>query len=260
VLGEDTGSDLVELIDVFEDGVLSGLLAGGTELLKSHETGIRLAKDGVTVTGDDLTLLEGRPDEFYELLVGGRVTEFLLHAEDESENENENQLFVSKLAKKEMGRDSPENFLVGETVKRSSETTESSRVGKERIREGGSDQVSGVGGNVSSLVVGVESVVETDELDETFRFSETDLVGKVEREILVLLNGSHVLGTSEVGVVVDTGSDGERLGDTVERILEGGLPVFSLLHTGLVLGSELRVVVEGGNTDDELSHRVESLG
>lgn len=34
--------------------------------------------------GDDLTLLESRPDEFNKLLVGSRVTEFLLHAEDES--------------------------------------------------------------------------------------------------------------------------------------------------------------------------------
>jgi len=31
-----------------------------------------------------LTLLESGPDEFNKLLVGGRVTEFLLHAEDES--------------------------------------------------------------------------------------------------------------------------------------------------------------------------------
>lgn len=155
---------------------------------------------------------------------------------------------------------SPENLLVSETVKGSSETTEGSRVGEEGVREGGSDQVGGVGRDVSSLVVGVEGVVETDELDETLGFSETDLVGKVEREILVLLNRGHSLSTVEVGVVVDAGGDRERLGDTVERVLEGGLPVLGLLHARLVLGGELRVVVEGGDTNDELSHRVEGLG
>ena len=150
--------------------------------------------------------------------------------------------------------------MVSETVKGTSETTESSRVGKERVGEGGTDQVSGVSGNVSTFVISVESVVETDELDETLGFSETDLVGEVEGKILIFLNGCHVLGSSKVGVVVDASSDGEGLGDTVEGVLEGRLPVFSLLHTGLVLGGELRVVVESGDTDDELSHRVESLG
>lgn len=150
--------------------------------------------------------------------------------------------------------------MVSETVKGTSETTESSRVGKERVGEGGTDQVSGVSGNVSTFVISVESVVETDELDETLGFSETDLVGEVEREILIFLNGCHVLGSSKVGVVVDASSDGEGLGDTVEGVLEGRLPVFSLLHTRLVLGGELRVVVESGDTDDELSHRVKSLG
>jgi len=237
VLGENSRSDLVKLVDVLEDRVLDDVLAGDTELLKSHETGIRLTENGVTVTGDDLTLLESRPDEFNKLLVGGRVTKFLLHAEDESKY-----------------------FLVSETVEGTSETTESSRVGKEGIGKGGTDQVSGVSGDVSTLVIGVESVVETDELDETLGFSEADLVGKVERKILIFLNGSHVLSSTEVGVVVDASSDGERLGDTVEGVLEGRLPVFSLLHTRLVLGGELRVVVEGGDTDDELSHRVKSLG
>lgn len=50
VFGENTGSDLVKLVDVFEDGVLDDVLAGDTELLESHETGIGLAENGVTVT------------------------------------------------------------------------------------------------------------------------------------------------------------------------------------------------------------------
>jgi hypothetical protein len=42
-----------------------------------------------------------------------------------------------------------------------------------------------------------------------------------------------------------TGSDGEGLGDTVERVLDGRLPVLSLLHSLGVGGSELGVVAGG---------------
>jgi hypothetical protein len=90
VLGEDTGGDLVELVDVpegekevseqrrkktrtthrhrlcaqwekgsLEDGVGSDLLAADTELLESHETGVGLAEDGVAVTGENLAIVEG---------------------------------------------------------------------------------------------------------------------------------------------------------------------------------------------------------
>lgn len=49
----------------------------------------------------------------------------------------------------------------------------------------------------------MESVVETDHIDESSRVSETDLVGKVPREIAVLLEGSDLGSTSEVEIVVD---------------------------------------------------------
>lgn len=50
----------------------------------------------------------------------------------------------------------------------------------------------------------MEGVVETDDVDESRGSTEADLVGKVPREILVLLEGSDVLGSTEVLVVVDT--------------------------------------------------------
>jgi hypothetical protein len=177
------------------------------------------------------------PDESGDLLVGGVVTELLLHVQDEAEN-----------------------LLVGETVKGSSETAKGSRVGEEGVGESGSDKVGGVGGDVATLVVGVEGVVKTDEVDEALGVAETDLVGEVEREVLVLLDLDRVVAVA-VDVVVDAGGDGERLGDAVERVVEGRLPVLGLLEgTGLVTLSELGVVVEGGDTDDELGHGVEGLG
>lgn len=50
VLSENSRGDLVKLVDVLEDRILDDVLAGDTELLKSHETGIRLTENGVTVT------------------------------------------------------------------------------------------------------------------------------------------------------------------------------------------------------------------
>lgn len=88
----------------------------------------------------------------------------------------------------------------------------------------------------------MESVVESDDIDKAGRVGEADLVGKVPREILVLLKGSHVLDTAEVEVAVDASGNGERLGDAVERVLERGLPVLGLLHARLVRGGKLGVV------------------
>lgn len=180
MLGKNARGDLVQLTNVVEDGVLKNILACLTELEESHETRVGLAEDSVAVTRNDLALVESRPDELDDLLVRGALADLLRHAEDETEH-----------------------FLVGKTVKRSSKTTEGSRVGKEGVGQSRTDQVSGVSRDVATLVIGVEGVVKTDEVNETLRFAETDLVGKVEREILVLLDSGHVLGTIEVGVAVD---------------------------------------------------------
>ena len=94
----------------------------------------------------------------------------------------------------------------------------------------------------------MESVVESDDIDKAGRVGEDDLVGKVPREILVLLKGSHVLDTAEVEVAVDASGNGERLGDAVERVLERGLPVLGLLHSLLVGSGELGVVAGGKPT------------
>lgn len=72
----------------------------------------------MSVTGNDLSLLEGRPNELSDLLVGRRVSDLLLHGENESKN-----------------------FLVRETVKGSGESTESGRVRQEGVGEGGSDEI-----------------------------------------------------------------------------------------------------------------------
>jgi hypothetical protein len=193
-------------------------------LLKSHESWIRLAEDGVTVSWNDPSALEYAPDVLLDLLRGRVVADLLLHAEDEAKN-----------------------LLVGEAVEGPSETGETGRVGEERVRERRSDEVDGVRRDVSSLVIScagqsttsvlpvclseaggpptVQSIVETDDLNETLAVAESDLVGKVPREILALVNGRHVLASVHVLVAVNASSDGPDLGREVEHIFGGRLPV-----------------------------------
>lgn len=78
----------------------------------------RLSENGVSVTRNDLSRLEGSPDVLLDLLVGSVGSNGVLHAENESED-----------------------FLVSESVKGTGETTESGGVGEEGVREGGSDEI-----------------------------------------------------------------------------------------------------------------------
>ena len=76
----------------------------------------------MTVTGNDLARLEGRPDVLGNLLVRGVLTNLGSHLLDPSED-----------------------FLVSETVEGTGETVQGSAEGKEVVRELGPDQVTCVG-------------------------------------------------------------------------------------------------------------------
>lgn len=66
----------------------------------------------MSVSGDDTSALQDAPDIVLDLFWAWVVSNLLLHVKDESED-----------------------FLVGETVERTSETSETSRVGEEWIGE-----------------------------------------------------------------------------------------------------------------------------
>lgn len=85
----------------------------------------------MTVSWDDTAALENAPNEVLDLLLGWVVANLLLHVEDEAEN-----------------------LLVGETVERTSQASKTGGVSEEWIGEGGSDEMDGVGRDISSLVVG----------------------------------------------------------------------------------------------------------
>lgn len=100
------------------------------KLALSGVTGISLTEDGVTVTGNDLTTLEGRPDVLLDGLIGSVLTDLGLH-----------------LAQPD------KDFLVGKTVKGTSETVQGGSKGEEGVGEGGADKFAGVSGNITTFVV-----------------------------------------------------------------------------------------------------------
>jgi hypothetical protein len=117
-------------IDELKDGIVGDLLVASAKLLEGHESWIRLAEDGVTVSWNDPSALEYAPDVLLDLFRGRIVANLLLHTENEAED-----------------------LLVGEAVEGPSETGETGRVGEEWVRERRSDEVDGVCRDVSSLVI-----------------------------------------------------------------------------------------------------------
>lgn len=83
-LEEDVGNDLVDLTDELEKRVLGEMLQG--EFSLSSVSRIGLSEDGVTVTWDDLSTLQCRPNVLGDLLVGSIFTDLRSHLLDPSED------------------------------------------------------------------------------------------------------------------------------------------------------------------------------
>ena len=83
-LEEDVGNDLVDLTDELEERVLGEVLQG--EFSLSSVSRIGLSENGVTVTWDDLSTLQCRPNVLGDLLVGSIFTDLGSHLLDPSED------------------------------------------------------------------------------------------------------------------------------------------------------------------------------
>lgn len=77
VLGQDTRSNLVDLADEFEHRVIGKLAEG--KLALRNVTRISLAKDSVSITGDDTAGVESGPKVVLDRLVADIATNGLLH-------------------------------------------------------------------------------------------------------------------------------------------------------------------------------------
>jgi hypothetical protein len=139
-LQQDVGRNLVDLGDELEELVIRDVLE--RKLPLRSVSGVGLSQDGVTVSGND-TGLQGLPTVLLDLGVGGVLSDLGLHL-----------------------LDPPQDLLVGKTVQGTGETerlaagsaagrrvflmsaylpVQGSGVRKEGVRQGGTDQVTGVG-------------------------------------------------------------------------------------------------------------------
>jgi hypothetical protein len=202
------------------------------ELALRHVAGVGLAENGVSVSRNDLAVLESGPEVVLDGLVTEVVTDSLLHLLEPDKH-----------------------LLVSQSVEGTSETVETGSQGQVRGAESGTDQVSGVGTDVATLVISVDSEVQAHQLNEVLVLGETELVGQVERVVLVLLDRSDLAVL--VDVAVDLSGEGGELGDEVHGVLESVLPVLRLGHTLGVGLCEAGLVLESSDGEGELGHWVE---
>lgn len=111
VLGKNARGDLVNLGDELEHRVVGKVLLG--ELALGDVTGVSLAENGVAVTGNNTTGLEGGPEVVGDVLVTKVRADLGLH-------------LLEPL----------EDFLVGKTVERTGKTVKTGGEGEEGRAEG----------------------------------------------------------------------------------------------------------------------------
>lgn len=156
----------------------------------SHVTRISLAENSVAVSRNNLTRLESRPKVISNSLIAEVRANGSLHLSEPVQD-----------------------FLVGETVERTSKTIETSSERQHGGAESTANQVGGVSADVSSLVISVDGEIESHQLNEILVISETKLVGEVETVILILLDSSDLSALEDI--LVDACSDRRKLGDQV---------------------------------------------
>lgn len=127
MLGQDTRGNVVDLAYELEHGVIRKLLE--SKLALGHVTGVSLPQDGVTITRDNTARVQGGPEVVLDGLVAEVVANSLLHLSEPVQD-----------------------FLVGQSVERTSKTVQTSGEREHGGTESRSDQVSGVGRNVTTLL------------------------------------------------------------------------------------------------------------
>lgn len=118
--------------------------------------------------------------------------------------------------------------------------------------------MSGVGADITTLVIGVNGQVETHQLNEITVVAEAELVGQVEGIVLVLLSRSDLAILENIAI--DLRGNSGKLGNEIHRVLESVVPVLLLVDTLGVSLSEGRLMFKSGHGQRELGHGVKSAG
>lgn len=234
VLGEDLGGNLVNGGNEVEEVVVGHVLEGKLSLGGVSRVG--LSQNGVSVTGDDSAGLEGIPEVLLNVLLGDIGADLGLHLEDPLED-----------------------LLVSSAVERASKTVETSGEGEEGGGQSRANKLGGVGRDVTTLVISVDSEVESQQLEELLVVAEAEEAGKVGGVVQRVVDGADDLAVLEQVSVDSRGDDGE-LGNEVHGILVGVLPVLLLVDTLLVSLGELGLGLESVNGNGELGHGVQGRG
>lgn len=230
VLGEDLGGNLVDGRDEVEEVVVRHVLEG--ELTLSSVTGVSLSEDGVSVTGNNTARVKSVPQVLLNVVLGDVGANIGLDLENPLKN-----------------------LLVGTSVERTSQTVETSGQGQEGGRESGTNQVGGVGRDVTTLVIGVDGQVESQKLNKLLVLAESEQGGKVLGVVSGGIGGAELAILEDVAV--DAGSNGRELGEEVNRVLVGVLPELLLVDTLLVSLGEGRLSLKSVDGNGELGHGVE---
>mmetsp|Transcript_91478 Transcript_91478/g.255462 ORF Transcript_91478/g.255462 Transcript_91478/m.255462 type:complete len:340 (+) Transcript_91478:830-1849(+) len=153
----------------------------------------------------------------------------------------------------------PQAFLIRESVQGPRETVHAGRVGKVGVAQGAANQVGGVGGHVSTFMVGVQHEVQAGDILEGLAVVDPKHVGVVARPIQARVGG-NVLAV-EVHVPEDAGGQWRDLGNEAQRVVQHVDPVVGLLH-----GPRSVVLLEAARglqreqPHGELGHGVHVLG
>lgn len=128
VFSQDTGSNVVDLADELEHRIIREFLE--REFALGHVTGVGLSQDSMTITGNDTTSIQGGPEVVLNRLIAEVIADSLLHLSEPVQN-----------------------FLVSQSMERTSKTVQTSGKREHRGAESRPNQVGGVGRNVTTLLI-----------------------------------------------------------------------------------------------------------
>lgn len=231
VLGQDTWGDLVDVGHQLEQLVVWHVLQ--CKLSLGGVARVCLSQDSVTVAWNNSAGVKSVPQVFLNSLLGVVTLQVVSQLE---------QPF--------------QNFLVGSAVQRTSQTVQTSGKRQEWGGQSGADQVSGVGRNVTTLVVRVNGQVQSHQLQELLVLAKSEQGGQVGTVVQVLGDGTSQFAIVE-NVSVDSSSDVWQLGQQLNGVLVSVFPVVGLWRAlGVCLG-KLRLRLQGSDGDRELGHWVQ---